>query len=310
MKNDLKQLVDEHIHQHRAPLINAIVVYQNDKLVFERYFNGFVRGRKNAIKSVWKSLLSLCVGICLDEGLIGDVSDPICKYLAAFDENEHAYHKLIRVEHLLTMSSGIYWTSGTHYHCPMLEQMWLSEDWVGHVADTAMKTLPGQAFVYKEWDVVLLSAIIRKVTGMPAYDFCEQTLFGPLGIESERWAEDKKGVSYSIHNGDAVEDASNLSAFDLAKIGRLVLNKGVFEGKRIVSEGYIHQLMTPSAVNRDYGYLWWLLDGGVGAKGSGGQEINVIPAEDLVYVIQATSTSSPKSYFDLFELVRQWLKDS
>ena len=66
------------------------------------------------------------------------------------------------------MSSGIYWNAGVHYHCPMMEQIWRSRDWTIHIADVQMANLPGTKFVYKEWDVILLSALISKEVIMDA----------------------------------------------------------------------------------------------------------------------------------------------
>ncbi|MEC0176893.1 serine hydrolase [Paenibacillus favisporus] len=288
--------LDDFIKQKRYRLVNSVLVVRNGKIVFERYYNKYNENTRNQIKSIWKSILSLLTGICLDKGMIRSLDEPIGDYLPAFQRGVHPYHKAITIRHLLTMSSGIFWNGGVHYHCPMVEQMKRTRDWIAHVADVAMKDYPGSSYVYKEWDVLLLSAVIGNAFGNTSYELCEQLLYKPLGISSGRWAESPCGVSYTVMKG---EEHSNLSARDLAKIGFLVLNNGIVEGQRIVSEHYIKEMLRPNDNNSSYGYLWWILENGYACKGFGGQEINILPKQNIVTVIQATPTPSSKTYGDI-----------
>jgi CubicO group peptidase (beta-lactamase class C family) len=93
-----------------------------------------------------------------------------------------------------------------------------------------------------------------------------------------------------------------------------MLKGGVWDGRRIVSEKYIKDSVTPSRANRNYGYLWWLTDKGYHARGFGGQEINVYPDKNIAAVVQAAVTPSNKFYSDICEnIVNQtesWLKKS
>jgi len=147
--------LDDYILEHHYRLVNSVLIYENDELIFERYYNNFTPESRNNLKSVWKSILSFTLGICLDKGIIGSIDEPVCRYLQPFNEDIHPYHKRMTIRHLLTMSSGIYWNSGVHYHCPMFEQLRRSRNWVGHIADVQMTSLPGAVFQYKEWDAVL-----------------------------------------------------------------------------------------------------------------------------------------------------------
>jgi CubicO group peptidase (beta-lactamase class C family) len=194
------------------------------------------------------------------------------------------------------MTSGIYWNGGVHYHCPMLAQLLRSKDWIEHLADVQMSSVPGMSFQYKEFDVILLSAILSRATGRPAYEIAREYLYEPLQIQSGRWTESNCGISYTIMKG---EEQSDLCARDLAKLGQLMLQDGVFADKRIVSPHFIREAISPS--NPNYGFLWILLRDGYGARGYGGQEINIIPEHDLITVIQATPTPSCKSYGDIHE---------
>lgn len=302
MSADLLKEIDDYIKQKRYRLINSVLVYKDNSLVLERYYNKFTEDSRNNIKSIWKSILSICTGICLDMGFIKSLDEPISEYLPEFKQNNDTYHKLITIRHLLTMTSGIYWNGGIHYHCPMLEQLWRSNNWLVHIADIAMADLPGTRFVYKEWDVILLSAVISRAANMSTFDCCSKYLYEPLQIKSGKWAQSSCGMDYTINRNLNLEAQSDLSAKDLAKIGFLFLNNG----NGIVSESYVKEAISPSQICREYGYLWWLFDDGYACRGYGGQEINVMPEENLICVIQATPTPQSKSYGDVFtEVVRR-----
>ena len=198
------------------------------------------------------------------------------------------------------MSSGIHFIGGVHYHCPMLEQMKRSKDWIAHIADVQMTAAPGTKFVYKEWDVLLLSALIGKACGGLAWDIAEEYLYKPLGIVGEKWlAYHNGGINYN-HDFEG-RDYDEMTAINMAKIGRLMLNGGTMDGQRIVSEKYVSEAVLPSDANNGYGFLWWLSSKGYQARGFGGQEINVYPDKNIVAVVQATVTPSSKSYSDICE---------
>jgi CubicO group peptidase (beta-lactamase class C family) len=290
--------IDNYIKQKHYRLVNSVVVYKDNDLIVERYYNNRNETSRNNIKSIWKSIVSICIGICLDKGFIKNLNEPVADYLEEFKQNIHPYHKLITIRDLLTMSSGIYWNGGIHYHCPMLLQLFHSSNWLAHITDVAVTEFPGSKHVYKEWDVILLSALINRASGMKTYDFCSQFLYKPLVIQSGGWGESPCGIHYTAIDGQ--EEKSDLTAKELAKIGLLFLNNGEWNNEQIVSGEYIKQAVTPSPQNKNYGFLWWLFDGGYSCKGYGGQEVNVVPEENLVVVIQATPTSQSKSYGDIF----------
>ncbi|MBH5319047.1 serine hydrolase [Paenibacillus sp. GSMTC-2017] len=303
MSSTILQQVDDYIKQKRYRLINSILILKNDKIVFEKYYNKYNEQSRNRIRSVWKSIISIAVGICLDKGYIKSLDEPIGTYIDEFASNRHPYHKLITIRHLLTMSSGIYWNGGIHYHCPMLAQMLRSKEWVNHISDIAMSNVPGTQFQYKEWDIILLSALVGRAFGGTAYEIVNQYLYRPLDIMSEEWLQGSCGISY---NAILDKEHADLSARDLAKIGMLFLHNGMWNGNRIVSSDFVRDAITPSfdtvsidATTSGYGLLWWLLPGGYGARGSGGQEINVIPESNYVSIIQATPTASAKGYGDI-----------
>jgi len=155
--------------------------------------------------------------------------------------------------------------------------------------------------VYQVWSdltIRILSAVISKAAGKPAWEICREYLYKPLDINCDPWPISKCGVNYNVIEG---EEQSDLSARDLAKVGLLMLHRGEWNKRQIVSEKYEKATVTPSEVNGGYGLLWWLSDRGFHGRGFGGQELNVYPDNNVVAVVQATPTPSNKSYRDICE---------
>ena len=294
MNTDFLRNLDHFLKAKQYRLVNSVVVYQNGELVFERYYNKFNENTANTLMSVWKSILSITLGICLDKGVIKNIDEPIYNYLPQFAQGIDPLHKLITIHHLITMSSGIYYNPGPRYSGPMLEQLNRSKDPVSHIADVQVKTTPGTNFVYKEWDTILLSAIIGKVYGGTAEEAIGEYLYTPLGINAEKWIIAKCGIC-------GVNCTCNkMTALDLAKIGHLMLGGGAWNGKRIVSEEYVKTSIAPSSASSDYACLWWLSNTGYHGRGYGGQELNIYP-NNIVAVVQATATPKSKQYRDICE---------
>ncbi|MBD5531603.1 MAG: serine hydrolase [Lachnospiraceae bacterium] len=298
--------IDDFIKRKRYRQVNSVLVYRDGEILAESYYNGFTKESRNVIKSVAKSVMSICAGIALDKGLLASLDEPICRYISQFDEGRDPLHSAITVRHLLTMTSGIYWNGGVHYHCPMMTQMRKSGDWISHIADCVVSDMPGTKYCYKEWDVILLAKVLDAVCG-DFYDFLKENLYDPLEISSERWYRTPCGVYYSVAEGDeeSEERRSSLTAQEMLRLGKLFLDGGVCNGKRVVSEAYIRQAVAASECNEGYGYLWWRSDDRYGCRGFGGQSITVVPEKRAVVVTQATPTARGMAYFDLVEYCLQ-----
>ena len=305
MNFELSDRVDEYVKSRHYRLLNSILLYKDDELLIERYYNHCNETSRHNIKSIWKSILSVCCGIAIDNGFIKSVDEPVSAYLPMFDGRNHPYHQMMTVKHLLTMRSGIAWNGGAKYHCPMLTQFNRTKDHLAFLADIKMDTLPGSTHVYKEWDVILLSAVLAAATGMNPFDFCNQYLYGPLEIESGKWFTFSDGLCFTIGTTAAEQKTSDLSARDLLKLGLLFKNSGRWNGKQIVSEAYIREAITPHTPG--YGYMWWVYPDGYGCMGYGGQRIRVIPEHDIVYVIQATALNSDREYGDVIDMALNFL---
>lgn len=299
--NDREREINLYMSEAHHPQINSILVWEEEKIAAELYYNGFDETSRHPIKSVVKSILSIATGIAFEEGLL-DLDDSICKYIPEFNENRDMLHRRIKIRHLLTMSSGIFWQGGVHYHCPFMDAMRRSKKWIDYIADCEVKNIPGTLHNYKEWDVILLAAILSKACG-DCYDYINEKLYEPLGITSDRWYQSPDGVYYSVANCDENEKFSNLCARDLMKLGVMLLHDGLYDDKRIISPEYIREAISPSKTDPGYGFLFWLTEDGYGMRGYGGQHVYVLPKAERVIVTQATPTSRPMPYFELLDFI-------
>lgn len=296
---------DTLVHEvfHLGP-VRSFVVQQDGELLIEEYRKGRHAGLPGNIKSASKSILSLLVGIAIEQGHLDGVGQKIGEFFPGyFKSHPDAEKQSITLQDLLTMRAGLESTSHGKYG-PWV----LSKNWVEYVLALPLVEKPGGEMVYSTGSTHLLSVILTRATGMSTREFAKKYLFGPLHISIGGWDRDPQG-NYMGGNNLA------LSPSALLKIGTMVMNKGVYRQKQIVPHDWIDesmQIYTRSEFNPyDYGYLWWQrkLNGHTVqfAWGNGGQYILMLPALKSVVVItsisemKATNRESRRKLFDFIE---------
>lgn len=290
--------------------VHAILVARAGKLLFERYFRGSdevpgrIHGRRvedvsfdadtlHDMKSVSKSVASLALGIAIDRGLIRSVDEPIFDFFPELADLRSPEKERIQLSHVLSMSMGLQWVEATpatgdfNNDEARMNMAWDPSRYVLGLPATAPA---GKEFFYNTGTLRLVSAIIHKAAGRPLDEFAREMLFEPLSI---------RGVDWNRVRGET--DAGGglrLRPRDMAKIGQLVLAGGRWNGRQIVSKGWIEASTARKIEATDglsYGYLWWLgstrFDGRevqwIGALGRGLQTIRVVPELDLVFAMTA-----------------------
>ena len=259
--------------------------YNYDHIAWHPYYKNT---DLHTLQSVTKSVTSILLGIAHDEGLIVSIDSSAMDYFEEYepDLSDHRRNKL-SVYDLLTMQSGIEWDEQNYDEannsCILMEA---SNDWIQFVIDHPMDTIPGSAFEYNSGASVLLGKIVRKATGKRIDQWAEEKLFKPLGIENYYWKVTPKEEIDT-------EGGLYLNAYDLAKIGYLMLNKGKWEGQQIVSENWVNKSLNPQVSFNEksgYGFQWWvpLHENGkseiFAANGYGGQFLMVSPNHQLIVV--------------------------
>lgn len=257
----------------------GITISVDGEMIREQYYLG-MENESNNIYSVTKSISSLLIGIAIDNGFIDSVEQPISDFINLEDYNTEDDLSGIKIRHLLTMSAGLVWDSN-NLSGEMIN-LRSNSDPLTLILGRKLGAAPGTYFNYSDGSAHLVSVVLAEATGMTSNEFANEYLFAPLGIVAPYWNMDQKGVNI----GGCDLFLSNIS---LDLIGNLVLNKGMHNDVRIVSEEWI-DISTTNRVSSfssyGYGYYWWL--GNVkgveyiSARGWGGQQIFVLPDLNLV----------------------------
>ena len=290
--------------------IKSFMLQRDGELIIDVHRKSMRADRATNVKSVAKSIVSLLVGIAIEQGYLQGVQQPIGDFFPDyFARRPDPEKQAITIQDLLTMRSGLESTSRRNYG------RWvLSENWVEYALDRPLIGVPGGEMIYSTGSSHLLSAILTRATGMSTRAFAERYLFGPLGIAVGGWDRDPQGYYFGGNN-------MALSPAAMLRIGTLVMNGGLYAGKRIVSRDWIAESMqvyTRSRFNPyDYGYGWWQqeLNGHTVqfAWGNGGQYILIIPALQTVVAIASRSNGSVAqsraSRYRLFDFVETRLID-
>jgi len=274
----------------------AVVVVQDGRLAAERYAPGFTKDTPLISWSVGKSITSALVGILVGQGKWGVMEPaPIAEWQGADDPR-----KAITIDDLLHMSSGLEWYEAYADHpvSDVNRMLFLKGDMAAYAAGRKLVAKPGTKWEYSTGSAMLLNRIIREAVGNREeyWAFPRNALFNRIGMRGAVMEPDAVGT---FSGGSYIY----ATARDFARFGLLYLQDGVWNGERILPEGWVHYTTTPAAAAdklRDYGAQFWLNAGNVQDEtkrmlpklptdaffcdGYQGQLIAIIPSAKLVIV--------------------------
>lgn len=246
----IKMTYDEYFAQKTTT--TAFLVIRNDSILYENYFRGYTRDSISKIFSVSKSITSLLTGIAVDEGYIKSVHDPVTKYVPELKKKNARFERLT-IEHLLNMRSGFKFNEDSYFPTSKATNLYYGTNHLGKIKRVRFKHEPGEVHEYQSIVTALLGIIVERATGRNLSEYLQEKVWAPMGMENRAtWdIDDRRHHSNKAHVG------INTTAIDLAKIGRLYLNNGNWNGKQIVSADWVAQSITPNADNEGYQYQWY-----------------------------------------------------
>ncbi len=261
----------------------AFLIIKNDTMQYERYFSGYDAERVVPSFSMAKSVTSLLIGIAIDEHLIQSVNEPITNYIPELKEK--GFEK-VTILHLLQMTSGIKFNESYVNPFGDAASFYYGTDLRKLIRKMRLEVEPGTRFDYVSGNTQLLGLVLERALKTKTISaYLEEKLWQPLGMEfGASWSIDKK------KNGlEKTFCCLNARARDFAKIGRLCLNQGNWNGKQIVSKDWIAQSTKVETIAGSvayYQYQWWLPSetGDFMAEGILGQFVYVNPAKKLIIV--------------------------
>lgn len=282
----------------------AFIIIKNDTIQYEKYFSGYDQESIVPSFSMAKSITSILIGCAIDDGLISSVDEPITRYIPELIKN--GFEK-VTIKHVLQMTSAIdfnesyvnpFGEAATYYYGRNLDKQ---------IFKLKLKGNPGEKFEYVSGNTQLLGLILeRALKTKTITDYFQEKLWTPLEMEYDgSWSIDRKK--------DGIEKTFccvNARARDFAKIGRLYLNKGNWNGKQIVSEEWVKastSVDTSEGSASYYQYQWWLpsKDGEFAAEGILGQYIYVNPNTNTV-IVRLGKNSGKISWTNLFQMLAKY----
>lgn len=229
----------------------ALLIVRNDTILLEKYYGDFSKLSPSNIFSVTKAVTALLCGIAVDEGHIS-ISDPITRYIPELNDADPKFKRLT-VEHLLDMRTGLDFQESYGWNpFSKMAKLYYGNDVVSQFKKLHFKSDPGTSHYYNSMATALLGVAIERAVGVPFAQYLEEKVWLPLDMESDAFIS----LDDSRHRQAKAYGGLVSNVRDLAKIGRLYINGGMYDRKRIVSQDWIDRSTHSSLDNEAYSFGW------------------------------------------------------
>ena len=280
---------------------HALLIYHKEALVLEHYFSGYSKQHLTSTASMHKSVLALLIGIAIDQGFIKSVDQPASDFLREWASDQR---NKITIRQMLQQSSGIDYPEFSFHPLGEWNEMVVGDNVLKITLNQAAEKQPGTEFAYNGINPQNLGLLLQRATGQRYSSYLSENLWQYIAEEDSYVILDSE-----INKMPRMFCCLDAIAKDWLRVGILILNKGILNEKRIVSESWIEQMTSSSKLNPNYGYLTWLgmehqerriynikstatgfhsepyIDKDViYFDGFGGQRVYIIPSQELVIV--------------------------
>lgn len=298
--------LDDYLSRYRT---TALLILKGDTILAERYQYDRTPQERMTSYSMAKTIVGMLVGVALSEGAIESLDDRAAKYVRELKGTPYGETP---IRDLLTMSSGVRFSETYRGGDDLSKLVHLSVlggspgGWATVMPFTTRERAPGQRFHYSSADAQVLGLVLRAATGKTLSDYLSEKIWQPMGAEADAtWTIDKGGY-------ETAYSGVNATVRDYARLGMLLANDGVLDGRRILPKGWVRAATTPSAdqfapghienfagaccAPFGYGYQTWLLPGKdrqFMLRGLRTQVIFVEPRARLVMVHTAAADIGP-----------------
>ena len=276
-----KALVDDHAY-NGTPF--AFVVLHEGKVVAERYREGLNAHTRLLSWSMAKSFTNALAGVMYGDGLV-DIFAP-----TGIPEWQGDERAAITLNDLMQMQSGLQWNEDYGNRSDVNLMLHREKDMGLYAIDKPLEYKPGTFWYYSSGST---NIVMRYLRGKFASDkefltYYRERIFAPLGIHNPVFEPDMSGTPVG-------SSYLYITAREFASFGQLFLDDGVFQGQRILPEGWVEYSVTPASASNDgYGAFFWLNkdkfwpdipEDMFNCQGHDGQEVFIIPSQDLVVVV-------------------------
>ena len=306
-----RRTLDEYF---KRTYVLGFLVLHDDEILLEKYFDDATPTSRFISNSMIKSIVSILIGIAIEDGKIKSTNDLVVQYLPYLEDSGF---KNVSIKNLLQMDTGIQWNENyldpdSDFNSYMMAQLRGTPSFKELAASRKSMRPPGTCFEYQSINTEVLGLLLEAVTNMPLNKYCEEKLWSKIGSDSDAFIyRGKKQPQIPAAVG------FNATLRDYARFGLMVMRGGLLGNQRIVSESWIRKSTTLDGAsdkpqppgpddafseNLGYAYQWWLLDGADGvfmAMGIYGQTIYLNPSRHIV-IVQASAwpKPDPDEYWD------------
>ncbi len=244
----LKSYLDSNLQNSQT---YGFLVIRNDSILYEKYFGTVDSSAIFPSFSVAKSFVGTLAQMAHQEGKIKSLNDPVTLYLPWLSKTDKGWGN-VTVQQVLDMRTGV--KSDETYNSPFSDVIQLG--FTRNLMARLKKVKVGaetKDFVYKSVNTQLLGAIIEAATGEKLASYLQKKLWLPMGMESDAaWQTDAKGTARAFC-------CLNATLKDFAKLGRLYLNNGNWNGRQILSENWVQSILNADTMRVYQGYKnhWW-----------------------------------------------------
>ena len=265
----------------------AFLVIKNDSILYEEYWHGYSEDSLSNSFSMSKSWVSTLIGIAIKDGKIHNENQKVCEFLPNFcGENE----KDLSIKHLLTMSSGLDWDENYYNPIGQTAEAYYGTNLKDLVMNLKVIEPSGEVFKYHSSCTQLLAFVLEQATGKTISEYTSEKLWKPMGAKHPAlWNTDVQG------GDEKAFCCINSNARDFARLGKLYLNKGNWNGTQLIDTSFVDKATSSADLldengfkNTNYGYQFWIAERGgyqvFYARGLWGQYVICIPELDMIVV--------------------------
>lgn len=282
--------IDDSLKSMRFQQLQGLIIIKDDKLVYENYYKGDSRQSINNLSGASMAVTVAAIGVAVDNGLFtldDKIQDYLPEYASFFEDDNNK--TFITIRHLLANKSGISWSNGDIF------EMKSADDWVQYVLSKPMQAPAGLQFNINTGSGVLLAKIIENQSNQSFQEFINLNIYQPLGISSATISQDNN-ANYGANDG------IGLSLLDLTKLGYLMLEEGIWNGRRVLDPNFVEEatsIQTNVSGTYNAGYSWRRFGENFEdiffvdyqdiyfITGELGQHLYIIPSKKMVIAIDA-----------------------
>lgn len=251
----MKQMTLTEMLEYTAKPAAAFII-KNDTIIYEHYSGGLNKSSQTTVFSVTKTITSILCGIALKDGYIESVKDPVTKYIPELKKKDKMFQQLT-IEHLLDMSAGLKFEESYSFNpFSKISELYYGDNTLKTICSMKFISTPGESYHYDSMTTAILGLVIERATGIPYAKYLSDNVWQPLGMEQSATIS----LDSKKHRHAKSYAGLTTNVRDLAKIGRLYINKGCWNGEQIVDSAYVERSHSKNVVGKNngtYSYSWY-----------------------------------------------------